>query len=123
MGNKDYLLPARTMNGLVANMDEVQREVEGKAKDLHRTSEALLITARATTTHSKIDPETSPPHMTKVLLERASGEYGHVDYEVILEGLNPMAIEYGHAPSGKFAGTPTKSPRGLYILNGAASLM
>lgn len=119
----DYLLSEKAMNGTVANLYATQRAVKGKAKDLHRTAEALLITARATTTHSKIDPVSSPPHMTRVFWRRATGKYGHVDYEVLLEGLNPMAIEYGHAPSGKFAGTPTKSPRGLYILNGAASLM
>lgn len=46
------------------------------------------------------------------------------DYDVVMS--NPdrgaMAIEYGHEPSGRFAGTETRAPRGLYILTRAAGL-
>jgi hypothetical protein len=34
-----------------------------------------------------------------------------------------MAIEMGHSPSGVFAGTDTRAPRGLYILSRAAGLL
>jgi hypothetical protein len=34
---------------------------------------------------------------------------------------NAMAIEYGHAPSGKLEGTRTKAPFGLYIMTGTHS--
>lgn len=36
-----------------------------------------------------------------------------------LEGSNAMALEFGHAPSGYFAGTPTRAPAATYILTGA----
>ena len=46
------------------------------------------------------------------------------DFDVVMS--NPdggaMAIEVGHNPSGKFAGTKTRAPRGLYILSRAAGL-
>jgi hypothetical protein len=33
--------------------------------------------------------------------------------------VNALAVEYGHAPSGYFAGTKTRAPAGLYILTRA----
>lgn len=33
---------------------------------------------------------------------------------------NAVALEFGHAPSGKFAGTDTKAPEATYILTRAA---
>lgn len=33
--------------------------------------------------------------------------------------VNALAVEYGHAPSGYFAGTATRAPAGLYILTRA----
>jgi hypothetical protein len=33
--------------------------------------------------------------------------------------VNALAVEYGHQPSGYFAGTKTKAPAGLYILTRA----
>jgi hypothetical protein len=41
---------------------------------------------------------------------------------VTLEAPNAMAIEFGHAPSGVFAGTATRPPRGLYILGKSSGL-
>lgn len=43
-----------------------------------------------------------------------------VDCFTILHAPNAMALEFGHAPSGVFAGTNTKSPDPEYILIRAA---
>jgi hypothetical protein len=43
-----------------------------------------------------------------------------VDMYVILNAPNAMALEFGHAPSGVFAGTDTKAPDPEYILTRAA---
>ncbi|QFG10392.1 tail completion or Neck1 protein [Mycobacterium phage Anthony] len=39
---------------------------------------------------------------------------------IYLNAPNPVALEFGHMPSGVFAGTDTKAPEGLYILIRAA---
>lgn len=83
------------------------REVEGRAR-------GNLAAVRASTGWHKIH---GPDHLTRV-----TAESGGVDHYVILEAPNPMAIEFGHAPSGVFAGTPTRAPHGLYILTAAAGL-
>ncbi|WKW87236.1 hypothetical protein SEA_CHARGERPOWER_21 [Mycobacterium phage Chargerpower] len=43
-----------------------------------------------------------------------------VDFFTILHAPNAMALEFGHAPSGFFAGTNTKPPAAEYILTRAA---
>lgn len=43
-----------------------------------------------------------------------------VDCFTILHAPDAMALEFGHAPSGVFAGTDTKSPDPTYILTRAA---
>ena len=49
-----------------------------------------------------------------------------VDGFVEMKGTDPMAIEFGHFPSGYFApekyGKVTKPPHGLYILSRAAGI-
>ena len=47
------------------------------------------------------------------------------DYDVIMDNVDSggMAIEFGHMPSGIFAGTKTRAPMGLYILTRASGLM
>jgi len=45
---------------------------------------------------------------------------GVTDYYVVLHAPNAMALEFGHAPSGFFAGTETKPPAAEYILTKAA---
>lgn len=49
----------------------------------------------------------------------------NADYDVVMTNpdLGAMAIEFGHQPSGKFAGTATRAPRGLYILTRASGLL
>ena len=87
------------------------REVEGRAR-------GNLATARATTGWHKLS---GPDHLTRVTSGR-----DNVDHFVILEAPNPMAIEFGHFPSGAFDpevyGKMTKAPHGLYILTAAAYL-
>lgn len=46
-------------------------------------------------------------------------EYGYTGW-TILHAPNAMALEFGHQPSGWFAGTDTKPPDGEYILTDAA---
>jgi hypothetical protein len=50
---------------------------------------------------------------------RGTGKYPVGTWDVSLAGDNPAALEYGHQPSGWFAGTKTKAPTGLYILHKA----
>uniref|UniRef100_A0AAU8GRG7 Head-to-tail connector protein n=1 Tax=Mycobacterium phage BabyBack TaxID=3158877 RepID=A0AAU8GRG7_9CAUD len=45
---------------------------------------------------------------------------GDVDFHTILNAPNAFALEFGHAPSGFFAGTDTKPPDPEYILTRAA---
>lgn len=45
---------------------------------------------------------------------------GGVDCYTILHAPNAMALEFGHAPSGFFAGTATRPPAAEYILTRAA---
>ena len=45
---------------------------------------------------------------------------GATDFFTHLHAPNAMALEFGHAPSGWFAGTKTKAPAATYILTGAA---
>lgn len=43
-----------------------------------------------------------------------------VDCYTTLHAPNAMALEFGHEPSGYFAGTPTKPPAATHILTRAA---
>ena len=45
---------------------------------------------------------------------------GATDFHTVLQAPNAMALEFGHAPSGFFAGTNTKPPEATYILTKAA---
>lgn len=50
--------------------------------------------------------------------ERIEDDHEHC--YTTLNAPNAVALEFGHAPSGKFAGTDTKSPDPTYILTRAA---
>lgn len=67
--------------------------------------------------HAQTGDEPASIEMTK-----GGGKYPVSSYNVSLVGHNPMALEYGHEPSGFYAGTPTKAPAGTYILHRAADL-
>lgn len=66
---------------------------------------------------TEISVDTAPPDASR-------NKYGN-DYLVVMSHPfgGAMAIEMGHDPSGKFSGTSTRAPRGLYILSRAAGLL
>ncbi|AEJ92335.1 tail completion or Neck1 protein [Mycobacterium phage DroogsArmy] len=104
----------RAMAEKIAHMPGVGDATWDEAKERDRVAAALLAQVRATTPHSKIF---GPDHLTKTDASRA-----FPDAFFSLIAPNPKAIEFGHDPSGVFAGTDTKSPEGLYILYRAAGL-
>lgn len=108
------LIGLHAMNQVVSHLDEVKEEVHNKAKEVGELASANLEAARASTHWHKIH---GPDGLTKTSVTK-----GDVDSFVNLEAPNAMAIEFGHDPSGFFAGTDTRPPRGLYILGKAAGL-
>ena len=101
----------RELHKLIANKPGVGKATYDKAKDGERLTHSNLETARATTTHHKIY---GPDHLTHTDARRDGP-----DAEFALLAPNALAIEYGHDPSGVFAGTDTESPEGLYIITRA----
>ena len=67
--------------------------------------------------HSKDDTEPA-----RIEFHKGGGKYPASSYNVELVAPDAVALEYGHAPSGHFAGTATKAPAGTYILHRAADL-
>ena len=49
-----------------------------------------------------------------------SSEERDIDHYTMLTAPNAVALEFGHDPSGWFAGTKTKAPEPTYILTRAA---
>ena len=105
----------RAMADLIAHKPGVADATWDEAKERERVASGLLAEARASTTHEKIS---GPDHLTRTSKSRA-----YPDAFFSLNAPNPKAIEFGHSPSGVFAGTDTKSPEGLYILYRAAGLV
>ncbi|AXH48797.1 hypothetical protein SEA_STEAMY_22 [Mycobacterium phage Steamy] len=99
-------------NSAAAHHVDTRRAIRKEAQEGGRRSEARLASARASSDHTKIY---GPSHQTKVTVT-----HGVLDSFINLEGTDPMAIEFGHFPSGYFAperfGRMTKSPSGLYII-------
>lgn len=108
------LISKSALHFVVAHIDGVKHEVHDTAKKVTEKAEARLGEARSSTEWHKIH---GPDHLTKVETTQ-----GAVDSFTVLEAPNAMAIEFGHEPSGVFAGTKTRPPRGLYIISGAAGL-
>ena len=104
----------REFNGIIAHIPGVGRAMYDEAKERERIAHGLLEEVRATTTHTKIH---GPSHLTRTSARRSANG---VDAEFSLHAPDALAEEYGHAPSGVFAGTDTKSPDGLFILTRAA---
>jgi hypothetical protein len=106
---------------LVDTVPGIKRAVKAEAAKVEAKAETNLAAVRASTTHTRIDPARA--NETEIRLERAPGRMG-TDWLVSMYAVNPMALEYGHYPSGYFDpdkyGSITKSPSGLYILNRAA---
>ncbi|BBC53824.1 putative head-to-tail connector [Mycobacterium phage PP] len=103
------------MARLIAHKPGVADAVWDEAKERERLAHGILEQVRATTPHHKIF---GPDGLTKTSRERS-----YPDAFFSLNAPNPKAIEFGHDPSGVFAGTDTKPPEGLYILYRAAGLV
>jgi len=118
----------KTLDGIIAHMGGVKDELYEEAKKVGKEASTRLTAARASTHWYKIYPDESPPHETKIVVEKGIDPEHNEDSFVIMEGLNPMSIEFGHAPSGVFGKTGslghihTKAPHGLYILTLSAGL-
>jgi hypothetical protein len=115
-------------NDIVRTLPEVKRSVRRGAKEVGAKAEVLLDIARATTPHSKLGPDVvnnpQPSHLTEITVDPAFDWPG--DWFVSMWApapSNPVAIEYGHMPSGFFKNKPSKAPEGLYILHRAAGLI
>jgi len=102
---------------LIKTVTGIRAAVKEEAKDVETRAETNLRAARAATTHTRIEPV---HRKAEIKLEPTPGP----DWLVSMYAPNPMALEYGHYPSGYFDPVKyksiTKSPSGLYILNRAA---
>lgn len=111
-----------TLNGIAAHHPKTQRALWSEAKKLESAADRRLEGIRASTGWEKIVPETSPPHVTRIVLQRDDTEGKTADYLVSMLGLNPIAFEYGHRPSGVFgpggrlSHVKTKAPRATYLM-------
>jgi hypothetical protein len=109
------------MNIVVSHIDGVRETVAKKAEEIHGVADGLLMEARSTTHWVNIGDPASTGHRYEI-----TKSHGDVDSFVNLEGPNPLAMEFGHSPSGYFAperyGHITKSPEGLYILTRASGI-
>jgi hypothetical protein len=105
-------------NKVVANLPGVKDAVHDEAKSAYRSTVGVLEEVRATTPHHKIF---GPGNLTYIKLTPDTSST--TDWFVHLCAPNPIAIEYGHEPSGVFGGTDTKSPDGLYILHQGTGLI
>lgn len=97
-----------SMDATVAATEKVARTVETRA----------IANLAEQHHHIRIVPHT--PYRIEVT--QGGGKYPAGSWDISLVGDNPAALEYGHSPSGAFAGTPTKAPAGTYILHRAADL-
>ena len=112
------LISQKAMNTVISHLPGVRDAVHDEAKGVADAAKANLAEVRGTTRWHKIY---GPAHLTFV-----DSSQGEVDAYANLHAPNPMAIEFGHAPSGvfgpggKYGHTKTKAPEGLYILHKAA---
>ena len=115
-----YLIGNRAMNHVVSHLPEVVQAVSDENDKVYDRAKANLAAARASTQWHKIY---GPDHLTRV-----TKSHGDIDSFTNLEAPNPMAIEFGHQPSGvfgpggKYGHIQTKAPEGLYIITKAARL-
>lgn len=113
-----HLISEKAMNTVVSHLDEVTGRVRKEADAVADAAKANLEEARASTRWHKI---IGPGHLTNV-----DSSHGEVDAFANLNAPNPMAIEFGHQPSGvfgpggRYGDTKTKAPEGLYILHKAS---
>jgi hypothetical protein len=115
------LIPRKALNHVVAHLEEVNAAIHKETNKVEVRAQTNLSEARASTRWHKIF---GPGHLTKV-----DADFGEVDGFVNLHAPNPMAIEFGHQPSGvfgpdgKYGHLDTKSPDGLYILTKASGIL
>ena len=116
------MYPREYVNGVVANHQKTQLELFKQATLLEARAELNLAMVRANPAKPpKVDPATGGPvGATYIYKTRGRGKYGHIDWAVHMIGSQPMALEFGHAASGKFAGG--RDPHGRYIMSAAAGL-
>lgn len=104
-------------NETILNLPGLKAGVGEFAFELGVKADGILETIRATTEHHKI---IGPGHLTYIDVDESADADHPADWQVELHAPNPIAIEFGHEPSGYFAGTATRAPEGLYILYSAA---
>lgn len=97
-------------NKVAARAAETRREVKKVRDDVSQRARNNLAAQNDT---SRITPEGYFPAEIEEL-------DGAIDFHTVLHAPNAMALEFGHAPSGFFAGTDTKPPEATYILTRAA---
>ncbi|KRD08571.1 hypothetical protein ASE48_08370 [Mycobacterium sp. Root265] len=98
------------INGIVARHKDTQKAVRRVNRDVAGRARANLAAQNTTRRISKIGH-----------FEADIATFEHdVDCFTILIAPNAMALEFGHSPSGFFAGTDTKPPAPTYILTKAA---
>jgi hypothetical protein len=123
MADVDY-----DLNNIMPGHADVKRAVRAETEKVFARAEANLARERASTRWRKIF---GPNGLTEVLKDFEDVK-ASTDGLVILEAeypANPMAIEYGHQPSGVFGPggslehVDSKAPEGTYILNRAAGLL
>jgi hypothetical protein len=124
MGTFTWTGVGRTRTGLyhhIATMPEVDFATQAAAYKVKARAQANLDEANRWVR--------IVPHIPfKITMEHATGDKSAGSWIVSLEGDNPSALEYGHAPSGAFGPggryghLKTKAPAGLYILHRAADL-
>jgi hypothetical protein len=124
MAHEVYL----SCHGKVYHLPGVKRVVKDEAHEIGRMAEGLLEEARATTTWQKLEPPMvkvkQPSGTTNITVEPSDDGLYREDWFVCLNSpFNPVALEYGHQPSGYFKDKPSDAPEGLYILHRAARLI
>ncbi|ASZ72812.1 head-to-tail connector protein [Mycobacterium phage Drake55] len=97
-------------NKVAAQCAETRDAVRGERNKVTRRAKDNLAKANKT---SRITQEGYFP----AEIEEVDGA---VDFHTVLHAPNAMALEFGHDPSGFFAGTDTKPPAAEYILTRAA---
>ncbi|QDP44607.1 hypothetical protein SEA_NOTHINGSPECIAL_23 [Mycobacterium phage NothingSpecial] len=97
-------------NKVAARCAETRKAVKDERDKVTKRARQNLARANKTSriTHKDYFPAT---------IEEVDGD---VDFHTVLHAPNAFALEFGHAPSGFFAGTDTKPPAAEYILTRAA---
>lgn len=107
-------------NNTILNLPGLKEGVGEHAAEMAGKAERILTRIRATTQWDRID---EPSGQTYIDFDYCGMPAYPADWKVELHSPNPIATEFGHEPSGYFAGTKTRSPEGLYILYKAAGYM